>query len=383
MKISKKQIEYSLSILTYIRKDFQTFENIFDEYYHLLADLILYPLAWCYLIWSKRGPGKTYSALWLCYYSNIKFIYMKRTNQDVDLILKDVEKLDFDASPYKALKRDKNIKVVGVKIDEGFGAYYEADEEGQPGRLLCYVLSFNKVQQYKGFDFSDCEFIIFDEVIPQAGERIKRAEGTLLLDLYMTVSRDRLKRGRLALKLIMFANAEQISVPVTNELEVVDQMADLNASGQTHLFLEKRKILLHHITNEEVPISEAEKDGIYVGMEGTSWFEKSFNGSFANNDFTNITKRSIKRCIPLIEVLYKTHSYFIYYNEEKDKYYMCTIPARAREYYNLNRENEQKKFYVDYVIDLCEACIEERFKFEKYSMYDLIMNYRKFFNITY
>ena len=62
---------------------------------------------------------------------------------------------------------------------------------------------------------------------------------------------------------------------------------------------------------------------------------------------------------------------------------MCTIPANARNFYNLNRENEQKKFYIDFVLDLCEACIEERFKFEKYSMYDLIINYRKFFNVSY
>ena len=172
MKISKKQIEYGLSILKYIRPDFQKYENLFDNYYHILTDLLLYPLAWCFVVWSKRGPGKTYSVLWLCYYSNIRFIYMKRTNQDVDLILKDVKALDFDPSPYKALKRDKNIKVVGVKIDEGLGAFYEADEEGQSAKLLCYVLSFNKIQQYKGFDFSDCEFIVFDEFIPQAGERV-------------------------------------------------------------------------------------------------------------------------------------------------------------------------------------------------------------------
>ena len=39
------------------------------------------------------------------------------------------------------------------------------DEEGNKIKLLCYVLSFNKVQAYKGFGFSDCEFIVFDEVI--------------------------------------------------------------------------------------------------------------------------------------------------------------------------------------------------------------------------
>ena len=49
--------------------------------------------------------------------------------------------------------------------------------------------------------------------------------------------------------------------------------------------------------------------------------------------------------------------------------------------FNLNRENEQKLFYSDYGIDLRLSCIEERMKFEKYSMYDLIVNYKKFFNV--
>lgn len=383
MKITKEQIKNSLSILTYIKNDFSTYENIYDNYYHLLKDLLLYPKAWCYTVWSKRGPGKTYSALWLAYYSNIKFIYIKRTDDDVDMILKDIKALEFDPSPYKALKRDKNIRIVPVSLDKGFGAYYEADEEGKPVRLLCYVISFNRVKSYKGYDFSDCEFVVFDEFIPQIGERIRRAEGEQLLDLYRTVERDRLKRGRNPLKLILFANAEQITTPVTNELEIVDDMMDLYASGQTHLYIEDRGILLHHITNDEVKVEESEKQGIYQGMKGTAWFDKSYNGAFIHNDFTNVVKRSIKRSTPLLELIYRRHSYFIYYNEDKDRYYMCSSPSKAQYTYNLDRENEQKKFYVDYQIDLAEACIEERFKFERYTMYDLIMNYRKIFNLNY
>lgn len=381
MRISKEQIQKALNILPYIRKDFEKFENIFDTYYHLLKDILLYPLAWCYVVWSKRGPGKTYSGLWLCYYCDIKMIYIKRTDDDVDLILREDERID--ASPYKALKRDKNIRVVSSSIDKGFGAYYEADVEGNPKRLLCYVISFNRMKSYKGFDFSDCDFIIFDEFIPQIGERIKRAEGEQLLDLYMTVSRDRVKRGRAPLKLILFANAEQISTPVTTELEIVDDMADLTASGQTHLYIEERDILLHHITNEEVPISEQEKVGIYKGMQGTAWFNKSFNGEFVHNDFSNVVERSIKRSVPLIELHYRTHYYYIYYHEDKQRYYICSKHSRCKYYYDLNRENEQKKFYNDFCFDLIEACIEERFKFEKYSMYDLIVNFKKIFNIGY
>lgn len=383
MKLTKEEIQEGLTELSWIRKDFDKYEDLDDTYYHVLSDILKFYRCWCYVVWSKRGPGKTYSVLWLAYYCKFPIIYMKRTDKDVHRILKEETQINLDASPYAPLKKDKNIRVGGVEIDDGFGAFYELDDEGQPtGRLLCYVLSFNKVLTYKGNDFSDVELLVFDEFIPQIGERIKKAEGELLLDLYQTVSRDRLKRGRNPLKLILFANAEQISVPVTQELEIIDDMADLDASGATHLYIEDRDILLHHITDEEVPLQECEKVGIWKGMNGTAWFDKSFGGKFVHNDFSNVMPRKLKHSKPILEVQYKTHFYYIYNNEEKGTYYMTSTPAKARIRFNLNRENEQKRFYYEHLIDLHDACINERFKFEKYSMYDLIMNYKKFFNIT-
>ena len=163
MQLMKTTYDYAMNKLSYIIKDWQKYEVFNDGYYHILQDLLLYPDAWCYAVWSKRGPGKTYSALWLCYYSNIKFIYMKRNDTDVHLILSSPESVNFDPSPYVPLKRDKHIRVVGVEFDAGIGAFYEADNEGQPtSHLLCWVLSFKKVQKYKGFDFSEADFIVFD-----------------------------------------------------------------------------------------------------------------------------------------------------------------------------------------------------------------------------
>ena len=267
---------------------------------------------------------------------------------------------------------------------KGIGAFYVADNEGQPtDRLLCYVLSFNKVRKIKGIDLAECPIICMDEFIPLAGERVLRSEGENLLDLYMTVRRDRTKRGLPPVKLILFANAEEISVPITRELEIIDSMSFLNATNQTHFYLEDRRIMLHHITNEEVPIKDDEKDDIYMGMEGTAWHEKAFGGRFVHNDFSNVMDKTIKRSKPILQIHYRTHDYYIYMNEEKAFYYMTTIKAKCRESYDLNRENEQKKFYLDWLLDLREACIEERFKFEKYSMYDLIINYKKYFDVTY
>jgi len=355
-------------------------ENYEDGYYHFSKDLQLYPNAWCYIVWSKRGPGKTYSALWYAY-NNYPIIYMKRTTEDVNLICS-ANSYGFDPSPYVPLNRDKCINVKAREIKKGIGAFWETDSEGNPeGLPKSYILSLNAIKRFKGFDFSQCEWLLLDEFIPQVGEIVKRGEGEMLLDLYMTIARDRQKRGRKPLKLVLFANAEEISTPVTNTLEVVDIMADLNASGQNYYYDEARGIMLHHITNDEYPIRDEEKVGIYSAMKHTAWGQKAFEGEFANNDFSNVVKMSIKGMKPYIHLKHKTFDYYIYMRSDGFKY-MCQSKAENCLFeYDLTKENDQKLFFRENCIDLRRDCIEDRMKFQKYSMYDLIANYKRIFEI--
>jgi hypothetical protein len=197
----------------------------------------------------------------------------------------------------------------------------------------------------------------------------------------MTVARDRQKRGKDPLKLILFANAEEISTPITNTLEIVDIMADLNASGQTHFLDQERGILLHHITEAEFPLQESEKHGIYDAMKNTAWGTKSFEGTFSNNDFSNVQKMSIKGMMPFIHVHVNNHDYYIYLHKNTGSYYMCSSRGSCMFDYNLDKENDQKRFWIEHQAELRDACIENKMKFQKYSMYDLIMNYKKFYNI--
>lgn len=359
--------------------DDNKYEQFGDGYYHLLTDFHRFPDAWCYVVWSKRGPGKTYSALWGSYYNNIPILYMKRTIDDVKTICSN--KNDFDLSPYVPINRDKGTDIMAHYIDKGIGGFYHTTSDGEcDGAPISYIAALNAVKSLKGFDMSNVEWILLDEFIPQAGEIVRHAEGDMLLDLYMTVSRDRLKRGRKPLKLILFANAEEISTPITNSLEIVDDMAELSASGMPYLYNEERGILLHHITNDEVPITEQEKEGIYKAMEHTAWGRKAFGGEFTNNDFTNVKHITLKGASPLIHIMYKHYNYYIYVKPD-GMFYMCKSKSDCLHEYNLNLENDQKRFYADWLIDLREACIDDRFKFQSYSMYDLILNYTKFFKI--
>lgn len=357
-------------------------EDYNDGYYHLSKDVEDYPDAIIYIIWSRRGPGKTYSALRYPYHK-FRTIYMKRTNKDVKTILTEDPMLNRSKSPWMPLNRDFGCCVKGVVLDDGIGAFYDSDADGNPvGEVINDVLSLNAIKTIKGMDLTDAEWMIFDEFIPLPGEVVKRDEGEMLLNVYETASRDRVKRGRKHLKLILMSNADEISTHITNELEVVDTIAEMQAKGIHRYYDEKRRILFHHISNEECPRSDDEKSGMELVMAGTAYAAKAYEGQFASNDFTNIQELSLKRMRCLYHIHYRRkNDAYIYLHPEKGLYYMTDIKGPYIESFNLDRENQQKKFYYDHVLDLREACIDDRMRFRKYSYYDLIINYSKFYDL--
>ena len=357
-------------------------ENYNDGYYHIGKDVEDYPDAVIIITWSRRGPGKTYGALRYPYHK-FRTLYMKRTNKDVRTICEYAGDIDFDPSPWSPLNRDFGLNVKPRLLKDGLGAFYDADPDGNPvGPVINYVCSLNAMKMLKGMDLSDAEWIIFDEFIPQAGEVVKKAEGEMLLDLFETVNRDRRKRGKPGLKLILFANAEEISTHITNALEVVDIMAEMQATGKNIYYDAERRILFHHITSDDFPQTEEELQDMYQVMKGTAWAEKSFGGQFANNDFSMVMQKPIKHYRCLYKLKYRRRNVaYIYLSNKDGSYYMTSRAGNYIQEYDLDRENQQKKFYLDHVLQLREACISDRFYFEKYSYYDLIINYTKFYEI--
>ena len=348
--------------------------DINPGYYHLKNDLNAYPEAWCYVCWSARSQGKTYSALWQAYCEEIPIVYIKRTKDDVDLICND-NNLNFDASPYVPINRDHGTDIHAKKITSGIGGFY-IGEEPHP---ISYVIALSAAKSVKGFDLSICDWMILDEFIPQVGEIVRRKEGDMVLDLYLTISRDREQRGRMPLKLILFANAEDISTPVTNTLEIVDTMSEMNVNGNEYHYDTDRGILLHRIPNQHS--AKTDHGGIYNAMKDTTWGKKSFGGEFSHNDFSCVQKMSLKGCVPWIQIHYKSHDYYIYRRNSDGFLYMCTSRGSCLECYDLDREVEQKRFFSSAWIDINRQCIDGRMYFQKYSMYDLMTNYRSFFKV--
>lgn len=360
-----------------------------NYYYDVKSDLQTYPDNWAYIIVGGRNTGKTYSALRYMVENNIKFVFVKRTIKDVGTLSagnkigthKDENAPDIDFSPFKALNRDFgwNIKAFSIPKVDGIGGFWRCDEDGNPaGGVVGYVVALSAVSDVKGFDLSDCKYIIFDEFIPQPWERVSRSEGSQIMDLYKTVTRDREHRGLPPLILIALANAVNISNPLMNILEITDQFAELKADNCI-LEIPERGILLHQILDNDAFVDKEKDTILYKAMSDTNWGRMAFENQFAYNDFSSISKQALKEYRIRAEIIYKRQHWYLY--SKMGKYYICTSKAKTERVYDLNRENAQKLFYEDWYLELRYATMEDKMLFQKYTMYDVIVNFKQFFKV--
>lgn len=343
-------------------------------YYNIKDDLEKYPEALYYVIWSGRGAGKTYSALRHVIMTGRKFVYLKRTIEDVNFISKS-DGTGSDVSPFKPLNRDLGwkIEIRPVKGKKGFCECWDAEQE----KVVGFVLAVTAIHKVKGFDLSECDVIIYDEFIPQISEsRINQKEADILLELQATVTRDRVVRGLPEVQVWLLANATNAVSPITEGMLLTDDIVEMSQKGIEYRFLEDRFILLHNVPHS---VSMNKESKMFSAMRDTPWARMAFDNEFSYNDFSKVGKSSLKGCICLCKILYGSRKFFLYQNE-KGVYIMTSSGSQHYlDEYNLSEDGDRMRFFYDHIRELKEAISEKRAVFESYSTYNLILNYQKIF----
>lgn len=352
-----------------------------SRYYNIGEDLENYPENWAYIAYSGRNTGKTYSALYHMYINGYKFGFVKRTNDDVDILCK-ADKGILDAkvnlSPWVPIMRDHpEIKVKTTKVMKGIGAFHKCDSDGDPvGDPIGYVFSLNAISDIKGFNY-DADYLIFDEFIPKPWERVNRHEGDQLLDLYKTLDRDRIHRGLSPCKLICLANATQINNPVFSILEIVDLVAALDDQEAFHT--SDRGIFIRKVHEKGFTEKEMEHP-MYEALKDTQWGHMALDGSFAYNDFSLVKNISLKGASPYAALTYKKKNYYIYY--KGGMYYATTSNFnKSVPHYDLDTESGRNRYWLDIGFALRIAAIDGKMLFKTYTLYDIIFNFKKIFSL--
>lgn len=240
-----------------------------------------FPVPFIFVV-GGRGTGKTYGALRYVLEHDIKFIYMRRTQAQADIINKP------EFTPFKSIMRDTGQNITSVPVTKYNSAFYRAkleDDKMIPdGAPIGYTMALSTVSNLRGFDMSDCTLLIYDEFIPEQHERPLKNEAAALFNAYETINRNRELTGSQALKVLCLANSNTLNNPIFSALGVMDKVLTMEKKQQAVTINEDRGYAI--VMLSESPVSLQKKStALYALTQGTDFSRMALDNSY-NVHFT-------------------------------------------------------------------------------------------------
>lgn len=197
-----------------------------------------------------RGTGKTFTTLKTAVETERKFMFMRRTQAQSDLISKP------EFSVFKPLNSELGWSVA-VKSISKYNSMFYIPEEQDISRVLGFTCALSTISNMRGFDASDLDLIIYDEFIPEPHERLIKNEAAALFNAYETMNRNRELSGIPPIQLLCLANANDITNPVFEELKLI-RIADKMQKSQAERWTDdKRGIQIIMLSHSKISTAKA------------------------------------------------------------------------------------------------------------------------------
>jgi hypothetical protein len=277
--------------------------NIYQESGYLNMRKILY---YCreqnipfILIIGGRATGKTYGALEVSKEDDIKFMYMRRTQSQADIINKP------EFTPFKSLNTDFGWNIGTQAISKYSSGFYNQEKIDEVfkcvGAPIGYTCALSTVSNLRGFDASDVDLLIYDEFIPEKHERPIKNEGAAFLNAYETINRNRELKGKKPVQVLCLANAVDLANPILLELELVKKADQMKRKKQEVYFDRDRGICM--IIMDNSPISNQKRaTALYRLTKNSAFAGMSLNNNFTGEEIGRIKSKPLIEYIPIVVV---------------------------------------------------------------------------------
>ena len=242
-----------------------------------------------------RGTGKTYTALKVAKEDGKKFMLMRRTQSQADLISKP------EFSVFKPLNEDLGWNVCVRRISKYNSAFYIPDlDDEKNDHEIGYTCALSTISNMRGFDASDIQLIIYDEFIPEKHERLLKNEADAIFNAYETMNRNREIKGVAPIQMVCLANANDITNPVFESLKLI-RIADKMQKGNNDRWTDEKRgiqlIMLHRS-----PISKQKANTVLYNLtEGSEFANMALDNDF-NVDRQHVRPRPLSEFVPICSV---------------------------------------------------------------------------------
>ena len=264
---------------------------------------------------GARGVGKTYGCFKKLVDEGKKFIYLRRLKSQLDQCGKP------EGNPFKKINDDTGHDIKPFPSG-GIISFREGDKTGE---LVSVGVALSVVANVRGIDFSDFDYIVFDEFIASIGERPIKNEFSAFLNFYETVNRNRELTGKNPVKCLMLGNANTLINPYFSGWHFMKTAVKMITGGQMVWRTEDKTRMVILLLNS--PISEQKRGTALYQNATTDFIDMALDNAF-RTDETKIKSEPLKEYIHLVSVgeigIYKHKSerrYYVSGTQAKEPYY--------------------------------------------------------------
>lgn len=290
---------------------------------------------------AARGTGKTYGTLKYHIQHRNKILLVRRTSKEAELQAKK------ESSAYKAVMQDLGIDDWGGGFSEGYGGvWYNSDEKDDIE--VAYVCSLNTFASIKGIDFSDINYIVFDEFIAEPHVRKIKNEGMALANLYESVNRNRELKGRPPVQLLCLANSVNMANDTFMYFNLIESAERMLQEGIEWMELGNKLLIIP----QHSPISEQKAETALYKAVANEFSEMAIKNKFILNDFTYVQRRSLAEynCIYIVGDL------CMYQHKSRQEFYVSFSKGKTKEVYtngyaDLQRFRRERWRFAGYYLD--------------------------------
>lgn len=264
---------------------------------------------------GARAVGKTYGVFKKLITENKRFIYLRRLKSQLDQCSKP------EGNPFKKLNDDLGRDIKPFPSG-GIVSFRNTDKTGD---IVAVGVALSVVANVRGIDFSDYDYIVFDEFIASIGERPIKNEFQAFLNFYETVNRNRELEGKPSVKCIMLGNANTLINPYFSAWHFM-RTALRMISGKQMVWRSADKSRMVILLLDS-PISEQKRKTALYQNANSDFLSMALDNAF-RTDETNIKSEPLSEYKHLVSVgelgIYKHKSerkYFVSSTREKEPYY--------------------------------------------------------------
>ena len=279
---------------------------------------------------GARGVGKTYGLFKYLIENKKRFIYVRRLKSQLDQCGK------VEGNPFKKLNIDLGMNI--LPYPSGGSITFRDGEK--TGEIIAVGVALSVVANLRGIDFSDYDYIVFDEFIASDGERPIKNEFAAFLNFYETVNRNRELSGDRAVKCFMLGNANTLINPYFSAWHFMKTALRMLAGKQmVWRSADKTRMVILLIDS---PISSQKRDTVLYRNAGQDFITMALDNAFLTDE-TNIRSEPLSEYIHMVSV----GEIGIYKHKTERKYYVSSTqyPSPYYDSFGISLKMFQQDYY--------------------------------------